>query len=361
MLETYLDYNATAPLRDEVRDAMMAALGPPANPSSVHGFGQRARLMVEDARAAVAALVHARPEEVIFTSGGTEANAMALAGRPSALAISAIEHAAVMESAPDADRLPVHTDGQLDLAALEAWLRDQPEGARLALMAANNETGVIQPVAEAAALARHHGALLHCDAVQGLGKMALDFTDLGLASMALSAHKIGGPSGIGALILREGIPAHPLTRGGGQEKNRRPGTENLAGIVGFGAAARLADPAAFTAHCAPLQAKLEQRLMAVAPDAVIFGTNAPRLANTTAIAMPGRRAETQIMALDLAGVAISAGAACSSGKVRSSHVLEAMGAGALAASSIRISSGWGSTEDDIDRLAEAWLRLYKQG
>ena len=374
MLGTYLDHNATTPLHDGVRAAMAGALGPPANPSSVHGFGQQARLLVEEARQSLAARTGARPEEVVFTSGGTEANAMALQRPCRALAVSAIEHVAVLDAAPSAHRLPVDADGVLDLGALREWLRQQGGGKEegsigIALMLANNETGVVQPVAEAAALAAEHDAWLHCDAVQGLGKIPVDFAALGVDSMALSAHKIGGPTGVGALILKEGVAAHPLVRGGGQEKNRRPGTENVAGIVGFGAAAALADPDAFEAHCLPLRQGLEERLVAAAPDAVVFGRDTGRLANTTCIAMPGRAAETQVMALDLEGVAVSAGAACSSGKVKSSHVLEAMeagphppgGAGGLAGCAIRVSTGLATSQADIDRLAEAWVGLYKRG
>ena len=369
MLDTYLDHNATAPLRDEVREAMLAALGPPSNPSSVHGFGQRARLLVEEAREALAARINARPEEVIFTSGGTEANAMALKRPHSALAVSAIEHVAVLDAAPSAHRLPVDAEGVLDRGALEEWLREQDasKGIGIALMLANNETGVVQPVTEVAALAAEYGAWLHCDAVQGLGKRPIDFAGLGADSMALSAHKIGGPTGVGALVLREGVAAHPLAHGGGQEKNRRPGTENVAGIAGFGVAARLADPGEFEAHCLPLRQALEDQLLAEAPDATVFGRGADRLANTSCIAMPGHSAETQVMALDLEGIAVSAGAACSSGKVKSSHVLEAMplddaekGAG-LASCAIRVSTGPGTVRDDVDRLAEIWLRLYKRG
>ena len=367
MLETYLDHNATTPLRDEVREAMLAALGPPSNPSSVHGFGQRARLLVEEARQTLAARVGARPEEVVFTSGGTEANAMALRRPCSSLAVSAIEHVAVLDAAPSAHRLPVDAEGVLDLGALKDWLQGRDGDAGVALMLANNETGVVQPVAEAAALAKEHGAWLHCDAVQGLGKIPVDFAGIGVDSMALSAHKIGGPTGVGALVLKEGVAAHPLARGGGQEKSRRPGTENVAGIAGFGVAAGLAGPGEFEAHCLPLRQALEDRLLAEAPDAVVFGRGAGRLANTTCIAMPGRSSETQVMALDLEGVAVSAGAACSSGKVKSSHVLEAMAAGTageggrLVGCAIRVSTGPGTLRDEVDRLAEAWLRLYKRG
>ncbi|MGC6484056.1 MAG: cysteine desulfurase family protein [Candidatus Puniceispirillales bacterium] len=359
MLETYLDYNATAPLRPEARDAMIAVLDAPANPSSVHGFGQQARLKVEDARARVAGLARAMPEELIFTSGGTEANAMALMRDWPQVFVGATEHAAVLEAAPGAVQLKVDPEGRVDLISLEAALADAPEGSLVSVMAANNETGVIQPLAEIIAVARRHGAFVHSDAVQGFGKIPLDFARLGLDLMSLSAHKIGGPTGIGVLIQREGIAANPLSRGGGQERNRRPGTENVAGIVGFGAAADAADPAGFAAHCQPLRDHLEARIKAGLSDAVIIAEAAPRLANTTCLALPGRGAETQVMALDLAGIAVSAGAACSSGKVRTSHVLEAMGAADLAGCAIRISSGWATTADDIERLAEALINLYK--
>ncbi|XDZ64995.1 cysteine desulfurase family protein [Alphaproteobacteria bacterium LSUCC0684] len=362
MLDIYLDYNATTPLRPEAREAMLDVLGPPANPSSVHVYGQRARLSMEDARGKVAMLAGARPEEVIFTSGGTEANAMALRRAWPAVLVGATEHAAVLESVPDAVRIPVDGNGVTDMEALAGLLAESPEGTLVSVMAANNETGVCQPLSRIVALAREHGALVHSDAVQALGKIPLDFSALGLDMMSVSAHKIGGPTGIGALIQREGLAANPLARGGGQEKNRRPGTENMAGAVGFGAAAAAAarDISGFGARGVALRERLEGRITAKAPDAVIFGRMVERLPNTTALAMPGRRAETQVMALDLAGIAVSAGAACSSGKVRSSHVLEAMGAGDLASHTIRISWGWASTEDDIDRLAECWLDLYKQ-
>ena len=361
MLDIYLDYNATTPLRPEAREAMLDVLGPPGNPSSVHGYGQKARFRIETARAAVAELAGARPEEVIFTSGGTEANAMALRRDYPSVLVSATEHAAVLEAVPDAIRIPVDGNGVIDLAALESQLARSPEGTLVSVMAANNETGVCQPLPEIITLARKYGALVHSDAVQAFGKVPFDFSALGLDMMSVSAHKIGGPTGTGALIQREGIAANPLTRGGGQEKNRRPGTENLPGAVGFGAAAAVArDVGASHQKALSLRQKLEKTIEENAPDAVIFGRAAERLPNTTALAMPGHAAETQVMALDLAGIAVSAGAACSSGKVRSSHVLEAMGAGDLAGHSIRISWGWASSEDDIDRLAERWLDLYKQ-
>lgn len=339
---------------------MLAVLDTPANPSSVHGYGQQARLKVEDARAHLAGLAGAKPEEVVFTSGGTEANAMALMRGWPKIFIGATEHAAVLEAAPDAERLYVDADGVIDLARLDAVLADAPEGSLVSVMAANNETGVIQPLDAIAETARRHNAFIHSDAVQGLGKIDLDFDGPGLDLMSLSAHKIGGPTGVGALIQREGIPANPLSRGGGQERGRRPGTENVSGIVGFGAAAAVADPAGFAAHCRPLRDLLESRIRAELPHAVIVAGTAERLANTTCLAIPGQIAETQVMALDLKGIAISAGAACSSGKVKASHVLEAMGASDLAGCAIRVSSGWATTSDDIERLAEALINLYKQ-
>ena len=360
MLATYLDYNASAPLRPEARDAMLSVMEAPANPSSVHGFGQQARLKVEDARASVAGLAGAKPEEIIFTSGGTEANAMALMRDWPCVFVGATEHAAVLESAPDAIRLTVDHNGVIDLDALEDALSKAPKGSLVSVMAANNETGVIQPLDDIITLARRYGMLVHSDAVQAFGKIIIDFDALGLDLMSVSAHKLGGPTGVGALIQREGIPANPRTRGGGQERNRRPGTENVPGILGFGAAAAVSDASDFNTHCLPMRDDFERRIKADVPDAVVLSCGVPRLANTTCLALPGRHAETQVMALDLAGIAVSAGAACSSGKVKASHVLTAMGADNLATSAIRISSGWNSTKGDVERLAEAYINLYKQ-
>lgn len=339
---------------------MLSAMDSPANPSSVHGYGQQARLRVEDARTHVASRAGARPEEVIFTSGGTEANAMVLMRDWPAVFVGATEHAAVLETAPQATRLDVDQDGVIDLGKLAAVLAKAPAGSLVSVMAANNETGVLQPLDQIIEIAQGHGLFVHSDAVQGFGKIDLDFTGLGLDFMSVSAHKIGGPTGVGALIQREGIPANPLSRGGGQERNRRPGTENVSGIIGFGAAAEVADPGRFKDHCQPLRDHLEARITASLPHAVIVGQHASRLANTTCLAIPGKSSEMQVMALDLAGVAVSAGAACSSGKVKSSHVLTAMGAGDLASTAIRITSGWGSTKDDVETLAEVLINLYKQ-
>jgi cysteine desulfurase len=359
----YLDYNATAPLRPQAIDAIAAALRAGGNPSSVHGPGRAARRIVEDARDRVAALVGARPAEVVFTSGGTEANALALSGRGAGrLLVSAIEHDSVLRNAPGATLIPVDGDGVVDLAAVERLLAAAPAGDTLvSVMLANNETGVIQPVAEIAALARARGARVHCDAVQAAGKIAIDMAALGVDMLSLSAHKIGGPQGVGALILRDGVALAPLVQGGGQERGRRAGTENVPGIAGFGAAAVAAGADLATgmpARVAALRDRLEDAVRRAAPQAVIHGTRSARLANTSCIGLAGVAAETQVMALDLSGVAVSSGSACSSGKVRASHVLGAMGLAPDAAGcAIRVSLGWDSTEADIDRFLAAWCGL----
>lgn len=353
----YLDHNATSPLRPAALDAMVDALRTGGNPSSVHGVGRRARAIVDRARREVAALVGARPAEMIFTSGGTEANNLALsgAGRRRVL-VSAIEHDSVRRAVPQAQILPVDGDGVLDLAALERALASSAEPALVSVMLANNETGVLQPIAEVMRLARAAGALVHCDAVQGAGKVPVDFRELGVHYLSLSAHKLGGPTGVGALIVRNGVPLAPDRRGGGQESNRRAGTENVAGIAGFGAAAAQATAGL---DVSALRERLEFALVQIAPRARVFGAGAPRVSNTTCISMPGIPAETQVMALDLAGVCISAGAACSSGKVQRSPVLDAMGVAAKeAACATRISLGWNSVAADIERLITAWHDLY---
>jgi cysteine desulfurase len=361
----YLDYNATAPMRPAVAAAMAAALGEVGNPSSVHRFGRLARQRVEEARAAVAALVGARPEQVVFTSGGTEANNLALAGVGRPAVVSAIEHDSVLRAAPAAARAPVHADGTIKLDALDDLLGASAEPAVVSVMLANNETGVIQPVATAAALARAHGALVHCDAVQAPGRIRVDFDALGVDMMSLSAHKLGGPQGVGALIVADHVTLAPSLRGGGQERHRRAGTENVAGVVGFACAAEAAiDAIADMARLGRLRDRLEQALSGLAPDLVVFGKDAPRLANTSCLTMPGVAAETQVMALDLAGVAVSAGSACSSGKVAPSHVLAAMGANhaqggrSQADQAIRVSLGWATVDADIDHMIDAWGALF---
>jgi cysteine desulfurase len=357
----YLDWNATAPVRPEAAAAVAQALALCGNPSSVHRAGREARRLLERARADVAALVGAVADEVVFTSGGTEANILALRAFPERrLAVSAIEHDSVLANAPDAPRIPASRDGAIDLFALERWLGADRRPALVSLMLANNETGAIQPVAEAARLVHAHGALLHCDAVQGAGKLPVDIRQLGCDLLTLSAHKLGGPMGVGALVVSAGLDPMPLIHGGGQELNRRAGTENLPGICGFGAAARLAAAERQSWRAvAVMRDDAERRLTAIALDAVIYAAAAPRLPNTICVAMPRVPASTQVMALDLAGVMVSAGAACSSGKVRRSHVLDAMDVPeADAECAIRISLGRTTTAAEVDQLVEAWGTLY---
>lgn len=344
---TYLDANATEPLRPEARDAAIAALDLAGNPSSVHADGRAARRALEGAREAIARRFG--PGTVVFTAGGTEANALAIRG-PAAgrrLLVGATEHPAVLAAASGGTLLPVDGRGLIALEALEAVLREGP--ALVCLMAANNETGVLHPIAEAAALCRAAGALLHVDAVQAAGRVTLPEAG---DSLALSGHKLGGPKGAGALLLRGGLEPAPLIAGGGQERGRRGGTEPLPAIAGMAAAAEAPMPG-----LAPLRDALEARLRAIAPEIVIAGEGVPRLPNTSCIALPGAAAETQVIALDLAGVRVSAGAACSSGKVARSHVLAAMGWGELAGSAIRVSLPWNATMDDVERFVEAWAAM----
>jgi len=352
----YLDHNATSPIRPAVLDAMVEALRAGGNPSSVHSAGRAARTRIDVARRQVAMLVGALPSEIVFTSGGTEANNMALGGTGRRrVLVSAVEHESVLKAVPQADIIPVDRNGVVDLAALERMLAGSPP-TLVSVMFANNETGVIQPVAEVVRLAHAAGALVHCDAVQAVGKAPVDFRGLGVDYLSLSAHKLGGPTGVGALVVRAGAPFTSDRKGGGQESNRRAGTENVAGIVGFGAAAKASQDGLDTVV---LRGRLEAGLRAIAPLATIHGAAVPRLVNTTCISMPGVRAETQVMALDLAGVCVSAGAACSSGKVTRSTVLAAMGVEpAESETAIRISCGWNTVSEDIDCLIAAWKGLY---
>ena len=304
-------------------------------------------------------MVGAAPAQVVFTSGGTEANNQALRSVRGPVAVSAIEHDSVLAAAPDAARIPVDAEGRLDLAALERELaRASP--VLVSVMLANNETGVIQPVREVVEVARRHGARVHCDAVQAAGKLAIDIDALGADFLTLSAHKFGGPQGVGALVVSNGLEPEALLRGGGQERRWRPGTENLPGIVGFGRACELAmADADWWRRTAALRDRLEARLTRLAPAARVFGREAERLPNTSCITMPGVSNQTQLIEFDLAGIAVSTGSACSSGKVGPSHVLAAMGVEPeAAASAIRISLGWASTADEVDHLIDAWGRLY---
>jgi cysteine desulfurase len=351
----YLDANASEPLRPEARAALLAALDLPGNPSSVHGDGRAARRVLEQARAQVAARFGARPRDVVFTSGATEANAMALHGLGAGRRIlaSATEHPAILRAMPGIESLPVQADGQLYLAALEATLAAGGP-ALVCVMAANNETGVLQPLEDVMVLCQRHEALLHVDAVQAAGRVPVSMAALGADSMALSAHKMGGPKGVGALLLRPGLDLAALLPGGGQERGRRGGTEALPAIAGFGAAAEAADPAS-SIRLAVIRDAIEA---GVGPDIRILGAGAPRVPNTTCLLLPGTPAETQVIALDLAGMRVSAGSACSSGKVAASHVLLAMGLGAAeAAAAIRVSLPWNAPEDAAERFLAAYAVL----
>ena len=372
----YLDWNATAPLRPQARAAMAAAMDAVGNPSSVHAEGRAARQILEEARERVAAAVGAEPRNVIFTSGGSEANALALGstiehlrGRCDVAIASDVEHVSVLAGGdfPSAERFAANRDGVASMSDLEARLgAAAANGAKsplVALMAANNETGVIQPVREAAERAHVAGGLLHVDAVQALGKILLDIKQLGADLLAVSAHKIGGPMGVGALVLgSDKIHVRGSRFGGGQERNRRGGTENVIGIAGFGAAVveAVRDLDGEARRLLGLRQRLENGLKAIWPDIIIFGESAPRgrVANTLQFAVPGIKAQTALMALDLDGIAVSSGSACSSGTMKFSEVVKAMGYELeIAEGAVRVSMGWTTTEAEIDRFLNAWRKL----
>ncbi len=359
--QVYLDYNASAPLCPEAKQAMIAAMDVSGNPSSVHASGRAARKIVDHARRTIGELVGGDSERIIFTSGGTEANNLALNGLEDVTVFtSAIEHPSVIEGRHDAKRIPVDGNGVIDLDALEAMLKEASDAGLkvlVSVMLANNETGVIQPVAKVGLLAREYGAKVHCDAVQALGRMPVDMGRLLVDMVSISAHKIGGPKGIGALAIAPGVMLVPQIRGGGQEKYRRGGTENVLGIAGFDAAARRAEAGmAKMTKIAEMRDRLETELASEAPELLIAGKGTERLVNTSCLILPGMPGETQVMALDLAGVAISSGSACSSGKVRESHVLKEMGV-SDAGSAIRVSLGLETTDEDIDTFIRVWSRM----
>lgn len=364
---TYLDANASEKLRPEARQAVLEALDLTGNPASVHAAGRAGHRLLEEARETIAAAFGAQAGDVVLLSGATEADAQAVAGLGAGrrCIIGATEHDAVRAAAPGAEILPVDREGVADAEALRRML-EQGGPALVCLMAANNETGTRQPVAEVAAICRAAGALLLVDAAQAAGRGRLDFAASGAHAMALSGHKLGGPAGAGALLLAPELSAgfRPLVPGGGQERGRRGGTPPLPAIAGFAAAARAAVAGlADMERLAALRDALETG--AVAAGAVVLGGGAPRIANTTCLALPGVAAQTQVIALDLAGVQVSAGAACSSGKVSESHVLRAMGAGALAGEAIRVSLSWDATEEDVASFLRAWRdmagRLFQTG
>ncbi len=418
----YLDYNATAPMRSLVKERMQELLGLALNASSQHALGRRARGIIEDSRRIIAGALNCFPDEVIFCASGTEANNWALRSFPhpgplpkgEGVIVSAIEHASVLKAVAGGggEGIPVTKDGVVDLEALERKLKSPPlmgEGRRegdsphkspplpnplpqgerglVSIMLANNETGVMQPVAEAAKIAKQYGALLHCDVVQAFGKIPVDFSALGVDMMTVSAHKMGGPVGAAALIIRRGLNIEPMFKGGGQESNRRAGTENVAAIAGFATAVELMD----FAQMERLRGWLRDAEMQVSETpsslrgsglgegvagagfdsltpthslrerGIVFGAAAPRLPNTACIAMPGVSAETQLIAFDLEGIAVSAGSACTSGRIEPSHVLKAMGVDEkTAATAIRVSGGWNTTEADVRAFAGAWKKLYER-
>jgi cysteine desulfurase len=367
----YLDWNATTPLRPEARQAMAAAWDMAGNPSSVHAEGRQARRLVEDARTAVATAISARPQDVVFASGGTEANAMALtpglrraAGWPvQRLLVSAIEHTSVLSGgrfpADAITAIKVSGVGSVDLDHLRTLLADGPP-ALVSVMLANNETGAIQPVAEVADIVHGAGGLLHVDAIQAFGKIPFDVKSIQADLVTLSAHKIGGSKGVGVLVLAEDVQGlEPLLRGGGQELGRRAGTENVAGIAAFGAAVRgaMASLEEDAARLQGLRNRLEKGLRQT-PGMIVFSEGTPRLPNTTLFTVDGLKAETAVIGFDLGGIAVSSGSACSSGKVQPSHVLAAMGVGReLAQGAVRLSLGWSTSEADIDLALQAWRKL----
>ena len=377
MNRVYLDYNATCPLGHEARSAMIAAMdkfASGANPSSVHAEGRAAKAVVEQARRQISTLTRCDPTGIVFTSGGTEAINMALCGMARRendpvrqIFITTIEHSAVRETAlalaeaglVQVETLPVTSDGVVDIDAAKLAFATANKPFLACIILANNETGVIQPVAQLRSDIFAHGGFLFVDGVQALGKIALDFNALQADLMSISAHKIGGPNGSGALLTKPGVALSPLIHGGGQELRRRGGTENILGIAGFGAAASAVDLTAF-AQLAALRDSLQQRLEAMDVQGLkIWGAGSPRLANTLCFSAPGLKSDMAVMALDLEGVAVSAGAACSSGKVAGSKVLYGMGASEEeASSSLRVSLGHDTTQNDIDRFVRVWAKAY---
>lgn len=362
----YLDCNATTPLRSAAREALCAALSKNyGNPSSVHAEGRAARGLVESAREEVAALVGSPPENVIFNSGATEGNNTVIrhfAARGRVL-VSAIEHPSVREAAEGLERIPVTSRGIVDLQALETLCESGPPPALISVMLANNETGVLQPLSDIVARAGRRNIPVHCDAAQGAGRVPIAIGALGVDLLTFSAHKIGGAAGAGALVMGGCAPPPVLLRGGGQERMGRAGTENLPALAAFGAAACEArgDLGAYGARVAALRDTLESEIAAFAPDTVFFGRESPRLPNTSLFALPGLSAQVALMRLDLEGLAVSNGSACSSGVVKASPVLRAMGVGeALASCALRVSLGPANTQNDIARFVEVWKTIARR-
>lgn len=360
----YLDYNATTPIRPEVIEAMASAMQFPANPSSIHAMGRAARKQLEEARAVIASSVSAWPNEVIFCGSGTEANNMAIRGfmdRP--VLVAASEHVSVLKAADrmGGDRICIDSNGVIDLAALESKLRALGRPALVSVMLANNETGVISPIADVSKIVHRYQSLLHVDASQALSKMPVDMGMLGADMLTLCAHKSGGPVGVGALIIRNDLPIKTFMVGGGQELRRRSGTENLAAIMGWVVAIERGQSLEW---CKPVESWLrtmEQVLIASAPDLIVAGADAPRLPNTSCLVMSGVSSDVQLMNFDMEGFCVSAGSACSSGRIDASHVLKAMGYDEkMASCAIRVSAGWNTKESDIVAFKDCWLATYQR-
>lgn len=350
----YLDYNATGLPRPQAAEVAQHWLHLPANASSVHSFGRAAKKQLEDSRKTIAEAISAWPNEIIFTASGSEANVTALRSFPERrLLISAIEHSSVLSH--NGDKISVDVNGIIDLADLEKKLTGNPSSALVSVMLANNETGAIQPIAEVAAICKRYGALLHCDAVQALGKIEVDFSLLGADMLTISAHKCGGMIGAAALVVKNNLNIKPLLIGGGQELGRRAGTENIAAIAAF-AAAILASNSSQMQNLRVWLNEMEKKLEAAG--GVVFAKDAPRLPNTSYVAMPSVSNEVQLIDFDLNGYAVSAGSACSSGRIEKSHVLLAMGVESeLASCAIRVSGGWNTNKDEIEKFTAIWLGL----
>ncbi|MEQ1789493.1 MAG: cysteine desulfurase family protein [Rickettsiales bacterium] len=351
----YLDYNATSPLRPQALAKMQQRLAIPANPSSAHNFGREAKKQLEDARKIIAETISVWANEIIFTASGTEANITALSAFPERrLLLSEIEHSSALSIKHD-EIIKVDANGIINLANLELKLAENQQPALVCVMLANNETGVIQPISEVAEICKKHGALLHVDAVQALGKIPVDFSLLSVDMLSISAHKCGGALGAAALVVKNNLSIKPLLTGGGQELGRRAGTENIAAIAAFAVALEAIDFKQMQNLRDWLDEMEEQMQLA---GGIIFGKDVPRLPNTTCVAMPNVGNEVQLIDFDLNGYAVSAGSACSSGRIEKSHVLLAMGvAPELAACAIRISVGWNTTKDEIEKFTQAWLKL----
>lgn len=360
----YMDHNATSPTRPEAVDAAVCAMQAGGNPSSIHALGRKARRVVEDAREQVRGAVNAPASaQIVFTSGGTEANTIALqgSGRDKVFAV-ATEHPSVLQARDGIERISVDVNGLIDPFQLEEMFAGGGDDVIVSVMLANNETGVLQQIEGIVNIAHRYDALVHTDAVQALGKVDVDFSALGVDLMSVSAHKIGGPQGVGALIATKDVKLNAINAGGGQEGRLRGGTENVPGIAGFGIAAELAkSELADMDRLKGLRDQMETRILEIAPEARVIAAMADRLPNTSFVSMPGVDAETQVMAFDLAGICLSAGSACASGKTKSSPVLAAMGVPEdVAKSVIRVSLGHASTADDIESFISAWTDLYQR-